>query len=134
MARKPFVPKEQGPGAGDRDAIAEADAIDAPVVLTVNGKPIPAEFAHAITYSMTDQGQAEARAIDATRPKPSGARVTGDAWDKTLARKADSEVWDSFDPLRDAVDQVREPGMAYRFLSDLNHKRRGRRGSDTART
>jgi hypothetical protein len=98
-------------------------------VLTVNGKPIPAEFAHLIHYAMTDQGQAEARALDARDgTKSSGVKVTSDAWDKTLERKADAQVWDSFDPLKEAVDSVREPGKVYRFLSDRVTKRRGTRG------
>jgi hypothetical protein len=141
MARKPFQPKpldEQlgaGPAigvpiAGDAAAIAEAESIetDPKAGWTVNGKPIPLEFAHLIDFKMTDQGIAEARAHDAAMPvKASGIRFNS-KFDRDLERKAGAEVWDSFDPLREAVDGVREPGMNYRFLSDRAVKRRGRRG------
>lgn len=130
--RKAFEPKESALDAKlaqtDAAAIAEADAIDEPRILHVSGKPIPPEFAHAITYQMTDEGQAEARAKDAKGPKPSGVQVISGEFERQLERKADAQTWDSFDPLREAVDSVREPGMAYRFLADRSVKRRGRRG------
>jgi len=123
--RKPFEPKPEAEASVA--SIAEAESFDGE--LTVNGKPIPPEFAHVINYAMTDQGQAEARAKDAARGMtPSGASVTRDAWDATLEHKAEAQVWDSFDPLEEAVAKVREPGMAYRFLSDRVTKRRGRCG------
>ncbi len=133
MARKQFVPKAKSLTTGNAQTeaeatIAEAEALEQKEVLTLNGQPIPPEFAHVVNYSMTDQGIAEAAQRAASKPKPSGVRVTGDAWDKSLLRKAEAQVWDSFDPLREAVNEVREPGMTYRFLSDLVHKRRGRRG------
>jgi hypothetical protein len=118
--RKPYEPLESG--------IAEAEAIDAPAVLTVNGKPIDPAFAHAINYAMTDQGIAEAKARAEAGPKPSGVTVGDGPFEKALQRKAEAQVWDSFDPLKEAVDQVRQPGMTYRFLDDKVLKRRGRRG------
>lgn len=131
--RKPFEPKADAVINSNTDlsGVEEAESIER--VLTVNGKPIPVEFAHLINFAMTDQGQAEARANDVKNGmKSSGARVTGDAWDKTLQRKTEAQVWDGFDPLKEAVDAVREPGMEYRFLSDRVTKRRGRRGWEAA--
>jgi hypothetical protein len=126
--RKPFTPKKPELEPTDAAAIAEAEGIDEQPTLTVDGKPVPVEWAHLINYAMTDQGQAEARAKDATqRLKPSGIRFNS-KFDRDLEHKAGAEVWDSFDPLREAVDAVREPGMEYRFLSDRAVKRRGRRG------
>ena len=133
MARKPFTPKPASAPEKSLDeqlaqsAIAEAESIEEQVELTINGKPIPPEFAHAVVYSMTDQGKAEAQATDALT-RPSGAQVLSGPWEKSLQRKADAEVWDGFDPLREAVDAVRQPGMDYRFISDRVLNRRGRRG------
>ena len=100
-------------------------AANTPKVLTVNGKPIPEEFAHAISYAVTDQGIAEAKAN--RTHEPSGVEVTGDAWDKGLERRA-AEPWDSFDVLADAVATVREPGFAYRAISPRVADKRGMRG------
>lgn len=121
--RKPFEPK---PETVEAQAIQEAESIER--VLTVNGKPIPSEFAHAIPYAQTDQGIAEAKAKPGLRAVTS---VVADAWDKALDRKAEAQPWDSYDPFTEAVDSVREPGMTYRMLSDRAHKRRGRRGWET---
>ena len=123
------------PPPADPLEIAQAASNDGPscedvgaehAVLTVNGKPIPPEFAHVISYRMTDQGIAEA-AANRTH-EPSGVEVTGDAWDKALQRRAEAETWDSFDPLVDAVAQVREPGFAYRAISPRVADKRGLRG------
>ena len=68
--RKPFEPQPEPVVSG----VEEAEGIER--VLTVNGKPIPVEFAHAITYAMTDQGQEEARAADLKNGmKSSGVRA-----------------------------------------------------------
>lgn len=108
---------------------AAAPAADEPRVLHVNGKPVPPEWEHAIVYAMTDEGQAEARGRDRARGMtPSGVKVTADTFDKQLQRKANAEVWDSFDPLKEAVDQVREPGFSYRALSPRVVDKRGMRG------
>jgi hypothetical protein len=112
--------------------ISLAQALDeAPVeqmeeqVLTVNGKPIPEEFAHAISYAMTDQGIAE-RANDG-KPR-ARVEMVRDAYDKQLdEREAATEPWESEDPLKEAVDAVRKPGMGYRFLSPGVIAKRGMR-------
>lgn len=126
MARKPFQPKTDTAAA-----IEEANSIDAPEVLTVNGKPIPEAFAHLIHYDVTDQGIAAKQQNGKLKATP-GVSIGRDAWEKTLDRKADAEVWDGFDPLKEAVDAVREPGMSYRFISDRVLNRRGRRGWEPA--
>lgn len=123
---KPFAPKEEtAPVSG----VAEAESLEEKVVLTVDGVPIPPEFAHAIPYAMTDQGIAEREANGKPRAMVS---VVKDEWDQKLDRKAEAQPWDSFDPLSEAVDGVREPGMAYRFISDRVVNRRGRRGWEIA--
>jgi hypothetical protein len=126
MTKKPsrrFTP----PQPQDSPAVTDATVATEPQ-LTVNGKAIPEEFAHLINYAMTDQGQAEARALDAERGmKPSGVKVTGDAWDKSLDRRANAEPWDSFDAMREAVERVQEPGFSYRFLSPRVCDKRGTR-------
>lgn len=129
MSRKPYEPKPEPEVApADAAAIAEAESIGAPPVLTVGGKPIPSDVAHLIPFANTDQGIAERQA----RPGPTAmVEVVSDQWDKKLQRKEEAQPWDSFDPLTEAVDTVREPGMRYRFLSDRAHKRRGRRGWET---
>ncbi len=122
--KKPPVRKFTPPAPAEAAGGAEE-----PRVLHVNGKPVPEEFSHLIAYSMTDEGQAEARLRDeATGNVPSGARVTGDAWDKGLDRRANAEPWDSFDPLNDAVKSVQEPGFSYRALSLRVCDKRGLRG------
>ena len=126
--RKKFTPPPGGV-AGVVDAADVATPEVQEEVLTVNGKPVPAEWAHLINYAMTDQGQAEARARDlATGNKLSGVTVTGDAWDKGLDRMADSEPWDSFNPLSEAVGAVARPGFEYRALSPRVCDKRSLRG------
>lgn len=94
-------------------------------VLTVGGKPLPDHLKHLIPYRNTDQGIAEA---NLTRLEPSGVKVTGDAWDKQMDQRSNAtEVWESVDPLSDAVEQVREPGMAYKLLSQSMNSKKGLR-------
>lgn len=94
-------------------------------LLTINGNPIPPEFAHAIPYAHTDQGIAERE----NNGKPRAmCQVTRDAWDKTIdKRAAATEPWEAEDPLKDTVDAHRQPGMAYRFLSERVINKRGLR-------
>jgi hypothetical protein len=92
----------------------------------VNGKRIPDHLAHLINFDMTDQGIAHSKATRKT-PEPV-VEMLSDAWDKTLARKGDAEPWDSFDPLTEAVDRVREPGFTYRALSTRVCDKRSTRG------
>lgn len=116
------------PPAPPSDVLPSQDVAAESQVLgwTVNGQPIPEHVAHLITYEMTDQGIAESRATRTT-PEPM-VQVLSDAWDKTVARKGDAEPWDSFDPLTEAVDKVREPGFSYRALSPRMCEKRGTRG------
>jgi hypothetical protein len=139
--RKPFEPKigESDPTLEAKLKVAasieEAESIDAPEVLTVNGHPVPVEFAHLIAREQTDQGIQEKAAQKAVNGKPKATRgvsVGRGGFDKQLDRKADAEVWDGFDPLTEAVDTVREPGMSYRFISNRVLNRRGRRGWEPA--
>jgi hypothetical protein len=120
MATKPkskiVLPRDESPA--DQDPTG-------PVVLTVNGKPIPEAFAHAIPFDHTDQGIAAKQ----NNGKPRAmVEFTRDAWDKKMDQRAGaSEPWESEDPLQEAVDKVKQPGMAYRFLSPRVISKRGLR-------
>jgi hypothetical protein len=95
--------------------------------LTVNGKPIPLEFAHLIAFEATDQGIAEREAALEGKPRAC-VQFISDEWDKTLQqREAATSTWDSPDPMRDAIESVREPGMAYKFLSPRVTAKKGLR-------
>lgn len=113
MSNRRFTPPEPS-----------SDTAPAARILTVNGKPLPEGFEHVIPFSATDQGIAER----AAKGPVACVQIVADAWDKTLAHRAQAEPWDSYDPLTEAVDQVREPGFSYRLLSDRVIKRRSLRG------
>ena len=90
-------------------------------VRTVNGKPIPPEFAHAIPYPLTDQGREEARK---GKLQSSGVEFGASQWDKQVKQFNDLPFLHN-DPLKAASDRHRTPGMVHRFLSPDLDKQRG---------
>jgi hypothetical protein len=90
---------------------------------TVNGKPIPEEFATAIPYAMTDQGL-----WHKNHGKPKRMVEVGDGpWEKKLQQRRDMP-WAGHDPFKEAVNEHREPGFSYRLLSTNVCDKRGKRG------
>lgn len=94
--------------------------------LTVNGQPIPDHLAHLIPFAQTDQGRAENNLGKAVPM----VEMVRDAWDNQMLKRGDTslEPWEAPDPAKELIDPVREPGMAYRMLSDRITRKRGRRG------
>lgn len=122
MAKKKSEASSQKP-AGDVMSAPESNER----VLTVNGSPIPLHLEHLIPYEKTDQGRAELEARNAGKPK-ARVQVIADEWDKMIAKRENATaVWDSPDPMKDAVDSVREPGMSYKFLSPRHIQKKGLR-------
>jgi hypothetical protein len=116
-------------------AIAERNA--GRRVLHVNGQPVPQHLEHLIGYDVTDEGIAEK---NAGRAESSGVRVTGDAWDKALARGADPstpmEIWEDENPLAAAVTRAtggQPNGFAHKLLSDRVIQRKGMRKYEIAK-
>jgi hypothetical protein len=109
----------------DEPPVEQVQPEEEQIVLTVNGNPIPEAFAHAIPFAHTDQGIAERQ----NNGKPRAmVEFTRDAWDKKMdQRAAATEPWEAEDPLLEAVDAVKQPGMAYRFLSPRVISKRGMR-------
>lgn len=98
----------------------------------VNGIPVsslPSHIARMITYSMTDEGIAEANAkrVDSQGEPASGVRVGDGNWEKTLQQRED-QPWLGVDPLLAAANAHREPGMQYRGLSPTAIAKRTLRG------
>jgi hypothetical protein len=131
MARNTQRAGGRGPGAGAmppaRPVESEADKWEqkpADRVLTVNGKPIPPEFAHVIPFAHTDQGIAESQADGRPRAVTS---VVRDEFSKKIDAYG-AQPWDSGDPLTGVVDAVREPGFSYKALSPRVIEKRGMRG------
>jgi hypothetical protein len=106
--------------------------------LTINGKPIPAEFAHAIAFQYTDQGIEEA---NRGRVLEKGAGVTvirAEGFDADMEHRRDAgdgkiDIFTAPDPLKEAIDKVREPGFKYKALSPKVIERRGLRGFEVCR-
>lgn len=99
-------------------------------VLTVNGKPIPDDFAHLIPYEATDQGIAERNARP-NRRDGKRVEVTAGPWEKGLAKMEDQAFGDS-DRFKEAVSRLEadpsQAGFTFRMLSDRICSRRGMRG------
>lgn len=145
-------------GVGDSKIFAAPEgSFPAGEQLTVNGKPIPAEFAHAVPFANTDQGrklmaeggviadqegsrvQVTAAAEDKARvgrargdrsaPKID-PRIKGLQFDQAIAaRRSDNlQPWQTPDPMADLTDEHLPDGFKARFLSDKVIKRRGMRG------
>lgn len=92
-------------------------------VLTIEGQPVPVGMAHLIPYGRTDQGIAESNeGKDVVY-----TRVVRDEWDQTIAKRSDPSVpvWDSPDPMADAVKRYGRPGMAHKFLSPRHIDKKG---------
>ena len=88
----------------------------------------------ALARANTDEGIAERQEKLRAEGRLGDGRVkvTADAWDKTITARQDAcngdlEPWEAPDPMREQVDRVREPGMAYRFLSERVIQHRGMR-------
>ena len=99
---------------------------------TVNGKPIPTHFAHAIPFAYTDQGLAEKAAK--ADPTSHHVRVTADAFDKAIEARADAvEPWEMPDPMKELTDAYVEQGMRPKFLSPRVCETRGMRGFEVVK-
>jgi hypothetical protein len=103
-------------------------------IRTVNGIPVsslPIEVANLITYSMTDQGIAEANAskLDSKGRPHSGVQVLiNEGFDQQIRRRAAAEdIEDSEDPLLDARNKYNQPGFRYRGLSPTVIRKKGMR-------
>lgn len=113
----------------------QAGAETQPGGLTVNGKPIPAEFAHAIVYAQTDQGIAEESAKRQARGVATpGIRVVASEFDKKMQAYADDanngpEPWEQSNPIEAAKARVAQPeGKAFHLFSDRVYEHSGSRG------
>lgn len=109
-------------------ALRRARGVEPQAVRTVNGKPIPAAFAHAIPWEHTDQGIAERaarpHAVSAVLTNPVTQRI-GEYADQL---QAGMEPWEADDPLRVVSEAHRKPGERHRFLSPSRINDKGLRG------
>lgn len=132
------MPKERITSTGTGESrIFSAPADDPmrvePPVRTVNGVPIPPEFAHAIPYDHTDQGIAER----AAQPKAWSSGFS-DSFDKLIAERRESlmegtPTWAAPNPMKELADAHIGPGMSPRFLSPSKCDREGTRGFQVVR-
>ena len=98
--------------------------------LHVGGVPVselPAQLQVAICYEQTDEGIAERQA--ASQGKTAHVQVLRDEFSKKIEQFG-AQPWDAAasDPMSEVVDQVRETGYSYKFLSPRVINRRGKRG------
>jgi hypothetical protein len=112
----------------------EDHPVEGPEALTVQGKPVPAGFAHLIPRELTDQGIAERNARPNVRADATGARVTEGPFEKSLRRMQDQPWAPGANPFSEPMDQVRRdhPGMRVRALSPRVCGKRGLRGWEPA--
>jgi hypothetical protein len=96
---------------------------------TVDGRALPVGFEHAIPFANTDQGRWDTNHGENVR-KPSGITMGKDPLAKAMDQRLD-QPWAEIDPLKSAIDLVREPGMRYRALSKAVCDKRGQRGWET---
>lgn len=98
-------------------------------VLTVNGEPIPAEFAHAIPYGNTDQGIAEFNDQEFVRDDAGQVKIIADEFDQTIRARTDAvEPYEMPDPMKEIVEAHVKPGFRGRFLAPRVIEKRGLRG------
>src|SRR3954470_17985326 len=116
---------EQGEFDGDRPPLIDGRP-------TLNGKPIPAEFEHAIPTANTDQGRWDANHAKPKRTGPKVEVVSGE-WENSLRQRRD-QPWMGSDPFKEAVDAHREKGFTYRMLSPKVVSKRGLRGWEPVKT
>jgi len=131
--KKPAV-KVAGRNEAPVDGV-QPQAIEATAERTVNGIPVsslPFEVQQLIGYAMTDQGIAErnAKRVDSKGVPHSGIQViVNEGFDQQILRRSKAEEpWETADPLLDAVNRIRKPGMQYRGLSPTVIQKRGMRG------
>jgi hypothetical protein len=110
----------------------------AEAVLTVGGKPIPVAVQHLIPYANTDQGIEEAnrgRVLE----KGAGVQVIrAEGFDAAMEHRRDAgdgkiDIFTAPDPLKEAIDKVREPGFKFKALSPRVIEHRGLRGFEVCR-
>lgn len=128
--KKDLMPADEAPAMEEQGYVpVRAEEDECPPRIdgqpTVNGNPIPAEYAHLIPFAKTDQGiwehnQGKVKAR---------VHIVRTEWDKTLEQRGDMP-WASSDPFKSAVDAHRQPGFRYRLLSDKVCTKRGMRGWD----
>lgn len=106
----------------------------------VNGIPVsslPPHVSNMITFAMTDEGIAEAngRKVDSQGRTHSGARVLmNEGFDQAIEkRKRATEAWMGGDPLAEAADKYRTPGMRMRGLGPNVIGKKGMRGWETVK-
>ena len=92
-------------------------------VLTLQGKPIHPNEEHLVTFGHTDQGVSE---TNAKAPPGPSVTVTTAAEDQPVIAYSE-QPWTATDPMKAVVDKVREPGKAYRLLSDTVVSKKGMR-------
>jgi hypothetical protein len=126
--KKPAAQAPADPLAESRRVVAQYAEDGA---LTVNGKPLdPDNPDHAkLFFQQTDQGIAAANIAQGRTG--SGAKVRSRFEHQIEAREAVADgnlaPWEAPDPLKEAADAHRRPGMAVRALSDRVIKQRGLR-------
>jgi hypothetical protein len=117
-------------GKGNKDTSSTA----APTGLTVNGQPVPPEFAHVIPFANTDQGIAERNARDIVREDAGRAKVVAGPFEKGLEKMGDEQFLDT-DPFKETVAPFRErqPGFSFKMLSERVIQKRGLRGFEVVK-
>lgn len=89
----------------------------------------------ALPYSATDEGIAEAAARAAASPKPSGATIGKENFEKALDQRRDDvknrdmPMYEARDPLKEVADKFAVPGMKAKFLSQARIKDAGGTGA-----
>lgn len=134
VRKKPAATPIAGRNEAPVDGV-QAEAIVATAERTVNGIPVsslPIEVQNVIGYAMTDQGIAErnAKRVDSKGVPHSGIQVlVNEGFDQQILRRSKAEEpWETADPLLDAVNRLRKPGMKYRGLSPTVIRKKGMRG------
>lgn len=122
-------------GVGDSKLHISSEPKETPgKVLTVNGKPIPTEFAHAIPYGNTDQGIAEFNEQEFVRDDAGQVKIIADEFDQTIRARTDAiEPYEMPDPMKEIVEAHVKPGFRGRFLAPRVIEKRGLRGFEVVK-